>query len=526
MDDLSIDSVSFNDQLLIDHKTITITGFLESIKHKKNFGFLILRSFPQTIQCIFSKDILKEKYEQFTNLNQESFLRLTGYPKKLTKPIKATTIKFYELEITDLKIESSAEKLPFDLKDLNNNILKIEIKKENKKSGSAQIQEQRDEGDENNLQPDVSMKTRLDNRTVDLRSIPSSCIIRLLDETMFLFRSYLRQHSFMEMKTPKLLESGTEGGANLFEVKYFKKTAYLAQSPQFYKQMMIISGFKKVYEIGHVYRQEESNINRYLSEFIGLDLEMETDSMDTLIHFIYNLFFYIFKNIELLEEFETLKKYFPFENLVLSEQPYIIKHSECVKLLKENGHEINYTDDLSRGQEKALGDIIKQNKNVDFFIIKEYPKKVRAFYTETLKESFSENDTKYVDKKSFDKKSTDQISDDKISDNQISDDKISEIEVDPISEIEYSKSFDGILRSEEIFSGSIRIHDHDRLKQSAIDLNINPENISSYLNCFKFGVPRHGGCGVGLERLVKAMVGGKDIRLFTAFCRDPGRLGP
>lgn len=500
---------------------LIFTGFIESIKLKKAFGFLVLRSFPNSLQCVFSKNILKESFTLFQDLPVESFVKIKGLVKKVDRQIKACTVKNHELEITEITILSRAEKLPFDLKDVNNVTIKTT-------------------GQNGDLpETNVTIKTRLDHRTLDLRTAPSSCIIKMLDETMFLFRSYLREKGFLEVKTPKLLESGTEGGANLFEVKYFKKKAYLAQSPQFYKQMMIMSGFKKVFEIGHVYRQEESNINRYLSEFIGLDLEMESSDHLGLIQFIYGLFSHIFKHIAKLPEYNTLKRYFSFEDIRLPKKPLILSHRECVDILRDNGIEIDYNEDFSRGNEKILGEIIAKDRKIDFFFIKNYPKQVRAFYTQALKEeptSLSDRnksnlrDIHIPDIKTSNKQ--DYKEDLEISKNTCSktdakneQDSHSDITKNPET-ILYSQSFDGLLRGEEIFSGAIRINDHDELKDSAIQCGISPESIDSYLNCFKYGAPSHGGCGIGLERFLKSLFNGKDIRLFTAFPRDPNRLSP
>lgn len=514
---------------------LVFTGFIDSIKPKKAFGFLILRSFPDSIQCVFSKSILNQSFEIFQDLPVESFIRVKGFIKKVNRQIKACTVKNYELEITEITVLSCAEKLPFDLKDVNN--VTNKISQQNEKMSDAH----------------VTMKTRLDHRTIDLRSTPSSCIIRILDEIMFIFRSYLRENRFMEIKTPKLLESGTEGGANLFEVKYFKKKAYLAQSPQFYKQMMILGGFKRVFEIGHVYRQEESNINRYLSEFIGLDIEMESSNHTNLIHFIYNLFSYMFKHIAKLPEYVTLKKYFNFEDIRFSEHPLILSHRECVNILKRNDIEINYNEDFSRGNEKILGETIAKERNIDFFIIKNYPKEVRAFYTKALKqdtegplknEKLNSKESQNRDLKTEQNNLNQRNLESKPLNNPLQPEltqkepniessgtknlncPLSNMTKNPDTTITYSQSFDGLLRGEEIFSGALRINDYDELKDSAISCGISPDSIDSYLNCFKYGVPEHGGCGIGLERFLKSLINGKDIRLFTAFPRDPNRLNP
>lgn len=433
---------------------IQIEGFLESLKKFKKFGFFTIRSGLDKIQCVFNlNEFGEQKFTELASTPLESFVSVYGIIQKANSPIKSCTVKNFELEVKKFLILSRSKALPFDIKDIN--VV--------------------DEG-----VPTVSFNKRLDNRIIDLRGTMSQSIFRIIDDVMHSFRTFLRAHDFVEIKTSKLLGSGTEGGANLFQVDFFNKKAYLAQSPQLYKQMAVIGGFKRVYEIGHVYRAEESNINRYLSEFIGLDIEMETNNYEDTLHFIYKMFISIFDSLKKNKfmEMENLKAYFKCEDLRYPEEPLIFTHKECVDILRNNQVEIDYLDDFSRANEKKLGDIISETREIDFFLIKDYPKKCRPFYTAELEDSI------------------------------------------------YSQSYDGILRGEEIFSGARRITDYDTLVQSAKDNGINPTNIESYLNTFQFGAPSHAGCGIGLERFVKAFFGSKDIRFFNLFPRDPGRLNP
>ncbi len=285
----------------------------------------------------------------------------------------------------------------------------------------------------------------------------------------------------MDIKTIKTISTGSEGGATLFSINYFNTKSFLAQSPQLYKQMAVMGGLKRVYEVGHVYRAEVSNINRYLSEYVGLDLEMEINGtyIDT-INFIYSLFISIFDclNTELKRELEVIMEYRPFEHLKYSKTPVIINHSEAIDLLREKGHNLSYEDDFSREQEKVLGAIIKEMKGVDFFVVKDYPKSQRPFYT-------------YVDKESG-----------------------------------KTRSYDFIMRGEEILSGAQREHDYEQLKKAIVDKGISTDSLKDYLEPFKFGVPPHGGCGIGLERLLKAFLNFDDIRYFALFPRDPNRITP
>lgn len=436
-------------------REIEVCGFLESMKNFPKFGFLTLRAGMSRVQCVFN---LGEKIDEnyFTvicGVPLESYVRVKGVLKRAHKPVKSCSVCDYELGMSELSLLSAADSLPFDLKDIN--VYKKGI-------------------------PSVSFNKRLDHRVLDLRGTMSQSIFRIIDQIMYAFRTFLRKEKFIEITTPKLLGSASEGGANLFEVNFFKKKAYLAQSPQLYKQMAIIGNMRKVYEIGHVYRAEESNINRYLSEFIGLDLEMESTDYLKTIKLIYRMFCAIIRDVyeNNKQDVENLKKYNDFNDVRFEDEPLILSHRECVDILREHGEEIKYEDDFSRFMEKRLGEIIAEERKIDFFVVKDYPTRNRPFYTAPCDDPF------------------------------------------------YSKSYDFILRGEEILSGAQRINCYQQLRQSASDNGIDPVSIEGYLNAFKYGAPPHAGCGIGLERFAKALFGFSDIRCFSIFPRDPNRLYP
>lgn len=437
-------------------------GFMFDSRIAGKRGFLILRSGLHTVQCTFSrveKDLYhlsQEEFQEIKKISKESFLEIYGVLQDAPFPIKSCTIKNKELVIKRVIVQSQATELAFNLMDAS----------KGKESDFA------------NVNLDLAVK----NRWLDLRTPHLQSIFRVIDCAMFNFRKFLREKGFLEIKTPKLIGSASEGGANCFQVKYFKKDAYLAQSPQLYKQMAVIGGLKRVYEIGHVYRAEESNPNRYLSEFVGLDLEMEiNNSYEEVIKLIYELLYFIFKKIEeeCKEELFLIKSYRDFETPILEKELVIYTYEECVQLLKEEGILVNHLEDFNKAQEKELGRIVKSKRGVDMFVIKNYPTQVRAFYTK----SCEDNPT-------------------------------------------FSKSYDFILRGEEVLSGAQRIHDYEELVKSVVNVGINPVSLEGYLNSFKSGVPIHGGCGIGLERLIKSYFGFDNIKYFSMFPRDPTTLFP
>lgn len=442
---------------------VKIRGFVDSARGMSKAVFYVIRDRLETVQCIYglpgdASEEVKNEFKKLKKLSIESFVEITGEIKKVDREITKCSKKTFEIEVLTLEIIGAVyDKLPFSPKD-------------------AASKESNDP-----KRPTVGYNVRLDNRFLDFRVPATFAMVKILDQTMNSFRDYLRKQDFIEIKTSKIIQSGSEGGANLFSVNYFDKTAYLAQSPQLYKQLAILGGLKRVCEVGHVYRAEVSNINRYLSEFTGLDIEMELEgNYIDFIHFVHKMFLSIFNNLNTVtkKEIEVIREYCHFEDLKIKSDPVIYKHRECVDMLKEKGIKMDYCDDFSREQEKILGQMVKEKDNVDIFTVIDYPMEVRAFYT-------------------F---------------------------LDP--ETGMTRSYDFIIRGEEILSGAQRETNYEKLTKAVDSKGISLESLKSYLDPFKFGAPPHIGCGIGLERLLKAFFGFDDIRYFSLFPRDPNRLTP
>lgn len=234
-----------------------------------------------------------------------------------------------------------------------------------------------------------------------------------------LFREFLYQNNFMEIHTPKLLGGTSEGGSNVFRINYFKTTGCLAQSPQLYKQMCIQADFKRVFEIGPVFRAENSFTHRHMCEFTGLDMEMviEHNYME-LLNMISRMLCHIFNGLaeRCQPELATVREQFPSEPFVVSDPVPFLTFEEGVKLLQENGIEQDPLEDLGTTTEKQLGDLVKKKYNTDFYILHRYPKNARPFYTMPAHD-------------------------------------------DP----NYTCSYDIFMRGEEIISGAQRIHDPEFL---------------------------------------------------------------
>jgi aspartyl-tRNA synthetase len=297
-----------------------------------------------------------------------------------------------------------------------------------------------------------------------------------------LFRDTLDSKGFIEIHTPKIINAASEGGANVFKVSYFKTSAFLAQSPQLYKQMAIAADFDKVYTIGSVFRAEDSNTHRHLTEFIGLDLEMAIQyHYHEVLDVFSDLFTQIFKGLEknYSTEIATIRNQYPSEPFQFLEPALRLEYSEGVKLLNENGIKMGDEEDLSTANEKFLGKLVREKYGTDFFILDKYPLAVRPFYTMP-----DPNSTKF------------------------------------------SNSYDMFIRGEEILSGAQRIHEPEFLSERALHHGIQLDTIKSYIDSFRFGCSPHAGGGIGMERVVMLYLGLHNIRKTSMFPRDPKRLTP
>jgi len=246
--------------------------------------------------------------------------------------------------------------------------------------------------------------------------------------------------------------------------------------------MAVCGDLERVFEIAPVFRAENSLTHRHLTEFMGLDIEMAfQDHYYEVLDVIDRLFISIFDGLtaRFAKELEVISQQYPFTPLKYNRTTLRIPFSEGIALLRAAGHEVADLEDLSTPQEKALGGLVKEKYGVDFYILDKFPKSARPFYTMP----------------------------------------------DPNDE-RYTNSYDLFIRGEEISSGSQRIHDPQMLEASAKALGIDTRTIKDYIDAFKYGAPPHGGCGVGLERIVMLYLGLGNIRKTCMFPRDPKRLAP
>ncbi len=321
----------------------------------------------------------------------------------------------------------------------------------------------------------LQLDTLLNNRTLSLRNEKVRSIFEVYSTLIASYSEYLRTQGFLEIKTPKILESATEGGANFFKIKYFDKEAYLAQSPQFYKQAGM-SAFERVFEVGTVFRAEPHYTTRHVNEYTGFDAEMGfiesvDDVMDMLEETMHSMFDAIrVKHQKQLELYETTVP----ERVAI---PRIRLDDALAILEKEYGKVVEDKDIDSEG-ERLICQYVKEKYNSDMVFLTHYPTHLRPFYSMPS--------------------------------------------ADPL----YTETFDLLLRGVEIASGGQRIHDPILLETQIKKKGLNPEDFKDYVDIFRLGAPAHGGWGLGSERIVQKIFDLGSIKEAVLYPRDVKRLAP
>jgi nondiscriminating aspartyl-tRNA synthetase len=325
---------------------------------------------------------------------------------------------------------------------------------------------------------ELQLATLLDNRALSLRHPKIKAIFKLYDLLLEGYEIVMREQGFTEIKTPKLLSAASEGGANFFEVKYFDKKAFLAQSPQLYKQTMVGS-LERVFEVGSAFRAEPHFTTRHVNEYISLDAEMGfidsfLDVTTVLTETLRRVFAHIEKNGG-----EYLKLYGVEVPKVPDNIPHV-KLSEIRKIVKEKyNYEIPETTDIDPEGERLAGRYAKEEFDSDFIYVTHYPWSEKPFYTMQSKDNPEE-----------------------------------------------TEGFDLIFKGVEIVTGSQRIHEYEMLIENMKKKNVKPEGLEDYLDIFKYAMPPHGGWGLGSERVIQQLLNLGSIKEAILFPRDVKRLTP
>lgn len=326
------------------------------------------------------------------------------------------------------------------------------------------------------LNANLNIDTYLDHLPLTLRSEKNKAVFKVQAVIITAFREFLTKEGFTEFQAPKLIGEDAEGGANSFNIEYFGHTAHLAQSPQLYKQIMV-GIFERVFATGNVYRAEKHSTTRHLNEYTSLDLEIGFIKDHTDIMNMENeVLIYIMKELteKCAEEFKLLKAEIP----VVPRQIPSLKLREAQQIIKkEFGEDCSKEPDLEPQHERWLCEYSKKVLGSDFIFITHFPISKRPFYT-------------YED------------------------------EADP----GYAKGGDLLFRGVEITTLAQRIHDYDKLVASMISKKLDPEKFRYYLQAFKYGMPPHGGLGLGLERLTAKLLNLENVKEATLFPRDLNRI--
>ncbi|KAI1351089.1 aspartyl-tRNA synthetase [Xylaria sp. FL0043] len=436
------------------------------------------------------KPVSKQMAKWVGGLSLESFVLIEATVKKPLEPVKSCRVSDYELHITKCYLIAPGPE-----------VLGLSLNASNRAVGSLDDEEPAQsaaaptEGVENlslaDAAPTASLLTHLNNIVMHKRAPVQQAIADVRVAVRKLFSEYLESQGFTQFEPPCLIGAASEGGANVFSMPYFNQKAYLAQSPQFYKQYEIAAGRKRVYCIGPVFRAENSNTPRHMTEFTGLDMEMEIEeTYEEVRDMIESTLLYIFRGLKerCKEEIAYIRTIYPSEDFLLPEEGKHVRltFAEGQKLLREEGPEEyrNVTDDedMSTPQEKALGQVIRKKFNTDFYVLDKFPEGARPFYTMEDPENPA-----------------------------------------------VTNGYDFFMRGQEVLSGGQRIHLPGLLEARLRKKGVDPAGpgIKEYVDVFRSaGVPPHGGGGIGLDRVVAWYLNLPSVHLAAYYPRTPKRLFP
>ncbi len=423
-------------------KTIKVGGWIEDIRNLGGIAFIQLRERDGILQVTTIKKENEELFKKLTSLSRESVIVVEGKVQE-NKEAK----RGFEILPDQVEVLSEADTpLPLGVAD---------------KVGAE-------------------LDTRLDNRPIDLRKPKENAIFKIRSVLIEGIREYFRKERFLEIHTPKIVAAGAEGGATLFPIQYFGSDAYLAQSPQLYKQMLMSSGFERVFEIAPAYRAEKSDTTRHIAEFTSLDVEIafvksSEDVMDCAQELVRDAIEHVSENAK--DELGLFNV-----ELEIPEIPFKrITHKECVEILKEKGEGLTPENDLDTVGEKLIGEVMKERHGIDFYFITEFPTAVKGTTFYAMRKSEDPSLTGYFD-----------------------------------------LGYGGL----ELVSGGQREHRYDVLVNQMKENNMDLESFDFYLIAFRYGMPPHGGFGLGIERFLQKMLNLPNIRECVLFPRDRSRLVP
>ncbi|KOS12529.1 aspartyl-trna cytoplasmic [Malassezia pachydermatis] len=460
-----------------------------------HLAFVVLREHGITMQAVLTErgtGITPHMMHWVMRLPVETLLFVRGVMQKPVEVISGCDITHLELKLTHVHVVSEiTESLPFTVyaaeRSVNSRLEEHQdLDDAASDQASAEVEpdqaSQRSSVQHGTQSLIITQRTRLTNRLIDLRTPTMQATFKIQSVICREFRNFLNARDFTEIHTPKLQGGASESGASVFQVNYFGRSAFLAQSPQLYKQMCIASDMRRVFEIGPVFRAENSNTPRHMTEYTGLDIEMEINHYYDALSVIDGMLKHIFKVLhnECQDAIQQVRKHFNVPELVWLDQTLVLHFSEGIRMLKEAGYreedgsEPDEFEDLHTRAEIRLGELVKEKYGTDYYVLDKFPRNARPFYALC----------------------------------------------DPKDE-RRTNTFDIFVRGQEICTGGQRIHRSEMLEENIRRMGIDSAGLEEYLEGFRLGAPPHAGCGIGLERLVMLYLNLDDIRLASLFYRDP-----
>ena len=430
-------------------KPVLVQGFVENLRDGKAMAFIVLKDITGKLQITVEKEKAEHLCESISKLTPDSVVSITG------TAIENEFVKLNGIELIpdEIKIESIADALP---------IMRKEIPATKKKKAVERS----------------SIDQRIDYRWIDLRTDENQLMFKVQTVMVNAMRQFLLDRGFIEIHTPKLIGAASESGSEVFEVKYFDRSAYLAQSPQFYKQMAMASGFERIFEVGPVFRAEKSYTSKHTTEFSGFDLEFSyINSFRDVMKMEEALLTHMLKCVK--EKYgDEIKELFGTEIIVPTTPfPVITLKELYTELEKEFGYTVDESEkgDLTTDAERLSYDWVMKKYGHEFLFITDYSAEKRAFY-----HMRDENGV--------------------------------------------PQGYDLIWRGVEITTGAQREHRYDVLKAQAQEKGLD-KDVEFYLEFFKYGCPPHGGFGLGIDRMTMLMLG-LHIKEAMFIFRGPNRLNP
>ncbi len=431
--------IAINEIFLESLKTVVVAGWIQQVRNLGGLRFVQLQDRSGVAQIVMPKKKVSEKIFNL-DLQEGDIILVKGDVIENTNAPNGKEILPSMLEILNKRVQE----YPIAISD------KIETN------------------------PDK----RYDFRYLDLRKRNVSQIFEIESAAAYNFQEFFNKNNFLQFFSAKIVGSATESGANVFEIGYFDKKAFLAQSPQFYKQMMLVAGFERVFEIGPVFRAEKHHTSRHLCEYTSIDFEISyIENQIEVMQVLENAVSYVINKLK-----KEKKDIFEERGVKIDEPPKkwpIITIQECNDILSSEGKELDIYEDLDAEAENIIGKYVKEKWKSDFVFVDQYPWNVRPFYT--MKD---DNNPKLT------------------------------------------KSFDLLYKGQELTTGGQREHRVEILTKQAKEKGFKIEHVDSYLQFFRNGAPPHGGSGTGIERFVQKILDLPNIREARLLPRDPTRLHP